>query len=201
MSIAGNMSTGMRASVLTPSTATIKHRTTMKYGLRIAKPDMDYSFTGDIATGIATDIVTNLGTPQISHDVSRDAGRDFPGEGVVHVGLRDSQSVLHRGAVFDRRGARREHAGAHAGGHVPRDGHSGGGGGHVLQRHAAGANRGGHHQPVRALLHAGRGHRAYRIALAARRQRHQGLLSAGDESGFGGHPVSYTHLTLPTILR
>ena len=73
----------------------------------------------------------------------------------------------------------------HAGGHVPRHEHPGGGGGDVLQRHAAGADRDRHHQPLRALLHPGQRHRAHRVALAAGRQRDQGLLPAGHECRFG----------------
>ena len=36
----GNMSTGMRARLVTPTTAMTRQMTTMKYGLRMAKPDI-----------------------------------------------------------------------------------------------------------------------------------------------------------------
>ena len=69
-----------------------------------------------------------------------------------------------------------------AGGPVPQDRHAGGGGGHVLQRHAAAADRSRHHQHLRALLHPGRQHRPQRIALADRRKPHQDLLQARHRS-------------------
>src|ERR1035438_9933856 len=40
MFIEGNMSMGMRARLVTPTTAMNRQMTTMKYGLRMAKPDM-----------------------------------------------------------------------------------------------------------------------------------------------------------------
>ena len=40
MFMAGNMSTGMRTSVATPTTATIRQRTTMKYGFLMANRDI-----------------------------------------------------------------------------------------------------------------------------------------------------------------
>ena len=40
MFMAGNMSTGMRARLVTPTTAMIRQTTTMKYGFRMAKEDM-----------------------------------------------------------------------------------------------------------------------------------------------------------------
>ena len=49
MFIAGNMSTGIRDKLLTPTTAIIRQITTMKYGFRIAKLDMAYSLTAFIA--------------------------------------------------------------------------------------------------------------------------------------------------------
>src|SRR5205807_1151587 len=41
-----------------------------------------------------------------------------------------------------------------------------------------------HHQPLRALLHPGQRNRAYRIAIASRRECDQSLFSAGDQSRF-----------------
>src|SRR5580692_2115720 len=38
--IEGNMSTGMRATLLTPSTKTMRQATMIRYGVRMAKPDM-----------------------------------------------------------------------------------------------------------------------------------------------------------------
>ncbi len=43
MFIAGNISTGMRATLDTPTTRIIRHNTTMKYGVLIAKRDIDVS--------------------------------------------------------------------------------------------------------------------------------------------------------------
>src|SRR5579883_2601087 len=40
MFIAGNISTGIRSRLLTPTTAIIRHSTTMKYGLRMANRDI-----------------------------------------------------------------------------------------------------------------------------------------------------------------
>ena len=64
----------------------------------------------------------------------------------------------------------------------PADPDSGGGGGYVLQRHAAATNRGRHHRHLRALLHSGQQHRPHRVAIANRRQPDQGLLPAGNRS-------------------
>ena len=55
---------------------------------------------------------------------------------------------------------------------------SGGGRRHVLSRDAAARDGARHHDALRALLHPGQRHRAHRVALAARRQHHQGLLPA-----------------------
>ena len=73
----------------------------------------------------------------------------------------------------------------HAGGSVSRHRHAGGGGGDVLQRHAAGADRSRHHQHLRALLYPGRQCRPQRVALADRRESHQDLLQAGHRSQRG----------------
>jgi HAE1 family hydrophobic/amphiphilic exporter-1 len=54
----------------------------------------------------------------------------------------------------------------HAGGYVPGDEHSRGGGRHVLFRDAARADRDRYHQPLRALLHPGQRHRPYRIPIS-----------------------------------
>ena len=67
----------------------------------------------------------------------------------------------------------------------PADPHSRGGGGHVLFRDAARADRERHHRTVRAVLHPGQRHRPHRVALAARREPDQGLLPAGHGSGLG----------------
>ena len=70
----------------------------------------------------------------------------------------NSQSLFnHRRHLPDHRGGRRHQPGPDAGGHVPRHEHSGGGGGYILFRHAARADRNRHHQPLRALLTLGSG--------------------------------------------
>ena len=48
----------------------------------------------------------------------------------------------------------------------------------VLQRHAAGADRDRHHGPLRAVLHARRGHRSHGVAVAAGRQHHPACSSS-----------------------
>ena len=68
----------------------------------------------------------------------------------------------------------------------PADPDSRGGGGYVLQWHAAAADRSRHHRHLRALLHAGQQHRPHRIAIAYRRQPDQGVLPAGNRSRCGG---------------
>ena len=78
----------------------------------------------------------------------------------------------------DDRGGRRDQPGADAGGSVSDHQHPGGGGGHLLLRDAARADRDRHHRPLRALLHAGQRHRPHRVALAAGREPDQGLLPA-----------------------
>ena len=109
-----------------------------------------------------------------------------PGDDLNNVPFRIQESLFHRCRLPDHRGGRSYQPRANAGGHVPVHEHSGGGRGDVLLGHAAGADRNRHHQPFRALLYAGRRHRAYRIAVAARRQRDQGLFPAGHQSRFGG---------------
>ena len=84
------------------------------------------------------------------------------------------------------RGGRSDHRGPHAGRPVSADPDSGGGGRHVLQRHAAAADRSRHHRHLRALLHPGQQHRPHRIAIAHRRQPDQGVLPAGNRSRRGG---------------
>ena len=54
----------------------------------------------------------------------------------------------------------------------------------VVQRHAARGDRDGDHRQVRAVLHAGQRHRPHGVAVAAGRERHQGVLPARDERRF-----------------
>ena len=93
--------------------------------------------------------------------------------------------VLHHHAVPGGGAGRRGQRGSHAGGSVSQDRHAGRGGGHVLQRHAAAADRSRHHQHLRAVLYAGRQCRSQRIALAHRRKPDQDLLQAGHRSQCG----------------
>ena len=110
------------------------------------------------------------------------------GRGLTHVGICYSDAVFDCGHVPDRGALVGAVAiGADAGGSVPRDEHSGGRGGDVLSRDAAGADRRKHHVPPGAVLHAGQRDRPHGIAVAVGRQPDQGLLPARHESGFRGH--------------
>ena len=78
-------------------------------------------------------------------------------------------------------GHRADEPRAHAGRSVSRHQHPAGRRRDVLQRHAARTDRDRHHRPLRAVLHARRRHRSHGVAVAARRQHHQGVLPAGHE--------------------
>ena len=94
-------------------------------------------------------------------------------------------SLLHPHALPGGVARRSGHRGSHAGRSLPQDRYARGCGGHVLQRHAAGADRSRHHQHLRAVLHPGRQCRPQRIALADGRQPYQDLLQARHRSQRG----------------
>src|SRR5438128_538601 len=104
----------------------------------------------------------------------------------MDVAIRDPEPVFYRRGLPDDRGGGGQQPGTDAGGHVSADEYSGGGGGDVLLWNAARADRNGHHQPIRAVLHTGQRDRAHRIAVAAGGQRDQGVLPTGLESRLGG---------------
>ena len=114
-------------------------------------------------------------------------GRHAPPEGRSNVAFLPPQSVLHRRRVPDRHGRGADQRRAHAGRSVSRHQHPAGRRRDVLQRDAAGADRDRHHRPVRAVLHARRGHRSHGVAVAARREHHQGVLSARHERRLRRH--------------
>src|ERR1035441_1727729 len=60
MFIEGNISMGMRARLVTPTTAMNRQMTTMKYGLRMAKPDMGVGSWDDFY-GVFSLIAVTLG--------------------------------------------------------------------------------------------------------------------------------------------
>ena len=82
----------------------------------------------------------------------KNCGRRWPGQNTeppsLYVPLRHPLSLFHHRHLPDHLRGGRDQPGAHAGGFVSADQHSRGGGGHVLFRHAAGADRKRHHRPV-----------------------------------------------------